>query len=183
MRIHRRKALAGILVALAVGGLIVYLLLFRQSSAVARIEQLGGKVTRHRIVSPLFRWLPSQISAMNWPLFSTSVISVNLDETAVADADLAALKTLEPFTISLRRTKITDGGVKELAGFTKLRVICLDGTPVTDRCLDSLAQLPHLSDVTAPNTAITKVAVQKFMATAPGVSFYPDPRHWPLSRR
>ncbi len=72
------------------------------------------------------------------------VISVDLSETKVTDAELVHLKELtELQTLDLALTKVTDAGLVYLKGLTKLQTLDLNRTKVTDAGVKKLqAALP-----------------------------------------
>jgi hypothetical protein len=123
-----------------------------QENAIAAIEKSGGRVLRDRSA-------PQPV-----------VISVDLRETDITDADLASLSALSsvqelyltgtPITdaglvrlkglaqlrkLTLGFTKVTDAGLVHLKGLTRLRVLGLQGTRTTNNGINTLqSQLPKL---------------------------------------
>ena len=85
------------------------------------------------------------------------IVKVDLSGSAVANDDLAVLKSLGKLeALSLRGTRITDAGVSHIAAAGKLRRnLDLDQTQVTDAGLASLAGLTSLRGLFLAKTQIT----------------------------
>ncbi|MGO9600262.1 MAG: leucine-rich repeat domain-containing protein [Isosphaeraceae bacterium] len=84
------------------------------------------------------------------------IVKVDLSGSAVANDDLAVLKTLGKLeALSLRGTRITDAGVPHIAAAGKLRNLDLDQTQVTDAGLASLTGLTSLRGLFLAKTQIT----------------------------
>jgi hypothetical protein len=72
----------------------------------------------------------------------------------------AALKKLPKLTtLSLPRTEVTDGGLKELGQLAQLTSLTLDGAPITDAGLPELARLKALKSLSLLDTKLTDKAV------------------------
>lgn len=83
---------------------------------------------------------------------------VDLSDQPVTDADLASLKpSIE--SLNLTNTRITDAGLKHLAGLKKLRKIFLDGTRVTGKGLPHLAGLSSLVLLSLSGTKVNDAAL------------------------
>jgi hypothetical protein len=80
------------------------------------------------------------------------------------DAVLAALKPVADLVVDaeLARTKITDAGLKSLAGFANLRSVDLSRTAVTSRGLAPLASLSKLESLNLTSTDVDDEGVQAF---------------------
>src|SRR5207245_2591285 len=84
------------------------------------------------------------------------IISVNLDSTKVTDAglkELAGLKSLQ--SLDLMFTMVTDAGLKELAGLKSLQTLKLNSRQVTDTGLKELAGLKNLQALSLGGTKVT----------------------------
>lgn len=84
------------------------------------------------------------------------VAKLNLMRTRIGDAGLAHLADLRGLeTLELGSTKITDGGVQRLAGLTALRRLHLGHTDVSDAGLPALKDLQHLEELWLSQTKVT----------------------------
>jgi mono/diheme cytochrome c family protein len=98
------------------------------------------------------------------------VTRLNLAGTAITDAGLAQLAGLTKLTkLHLEKTAITDAGLVHLKGLTNLEYLNLYGTQVTDGGLQELAALPHLKKLYLWQTGVSKEAAAAFVAAHPGV--------------
>jgi len=93
--------------------------------------------------------------------------------SAPGRCDDAALVQLEPVgalivEAELARTKVTDAGLKTLAGFHNLRSIDLSYTAITSANLGELTALPHLYKLNLTGTAIDASGLAK-LRSAPGL--------------
>jgi uncharacterized membrane protein len=101
---------------------------------------------------------------------AASVVALDLQQTKVTDAGLAALA---PFVklrkLQLQNTGITDAGVAHLRQLAELEVINLYGTAVTDDGLQSLTGLKHLKKLFLWQSKVTEEGAGKFREAHPGV--------------
>src|SRR5438270_3236639 len=70
----------------------------------------------------------------------------------------------QAFGIDLSETKVTDAGLKELAGFKHLAALSLGGTPVTDKGLAELAGLAQLESLFLNDTHVTDAGLKALAA-------------------
>lgn len=80
-----------------------------------------------------------------------------------ADAGLQPLLPLAEkiASLDLARTKVTDAGLKNLAGFKNLTELHLENTGITDAGLDHLKGLTSLEYLNLYNTKVTDAGIQK----------------------
>ncbi len=78
------------------------------------------------------------------------------DDDLVSVRDLPSLKAVR----LMGTYGISDAGIKNLAGLTRLEELWITGTEVTDTGLKSLSQLKHLTHLTIEGTRITDAGVQ-----------------------
>ena len=96
------------------------------------------------------------------------VIEVELASSRVTDAglkELAGLKNLT--TIELDFTLVTDAGLKELAGLKSLTTLELGYTKVTDAGLKELAGLKNLTTLKLSSTPVTGVGLKELQKALP----------------
>ena len=137
----------------------------RQRAAVAAIRRLGGRVLYDdqfdAMAEPsshwLRRWLGDdavrEVASVSlrgaWlpgPLgFDDGDGQPSTNFNAASDDDLICLRPLAHLKhLDLRRTRVTDAGLRHLAGLGELEDLRLSNTAVTDRGLTYLAALPSL---------------------------------------
>jgi len=138
-----------------------------EEQAVQVVTRLGGKVIRDE-------------AAPGKP-----VVSVDLNHTNAADADLKLLPTMKHLqsldlswttditdvgmkevaqlkhlqSLSLMRTAVTDAGMKEVARLKHLQLLDLCNTKVTDAGLKDLDVLRRMRDLDITNTQVTNASV------------------------
>ena len=120
------------------------------------------------------------------------VISVNLGERRVADADLVHLKGLDHLQeldltrtsvtsaglanikdlktlrrLFLTETKVDESGIKDLKEMKTLELLGLSGTNIGDPALDHLQELTGLKLLFCIGTAVTDVGVEKLQRALP----------------
>ena len=101
----------------------------------------------------LAEWKPGVIGKLPQPQHGFGLF---LSYTKVTDAglkELAGLKSLQSLYFAL--TPVTDTGLKELAGLDTLRVLPLSGTTVTGVELKHLAGLKSLQYLALTGTGVT----------------------------
>jgi hypothetical protein len=104
----------------------------------SRVSKLGGQVKRATWVKDRVVWI------------------VDLQGTQTGDADLAGLGPMADVDdLDLSFTRVTDKGVRALAGNTALRRVSLTGTKVSDAAIEDLRQIPNLQHINLAATAVT----------------------------
>ncbi|HEX7446207.1 MAG TPA: hypothetical protein VF306_01610 [Pirellulales bacterium] len=137
----------------------------RQRAAVAAIRQLGGRVLYDdqfdAMAEPASRWLRrwlgddvvrevASVSLRGAWLPGPAALGDADDSprpafVAATDDDLICLRPLTHLKhLDLRRTRVTDAGLRHLVGLDELEDLRLSNTAVTDRGLAYLAELPSL---------------------------------------
>jgi hypothetical protein len=127
----------------------------RQRRAVQLVHQLGGRAlyetssTEDSWVSrKLRKWLPQD--------YFDTVVIIELNDTAITDADLVALKDLPKLRqLDVRGTPVTDRGLAHLHRLTGLVELLLGGSRITDSGLESLHELKDLASLDLEDTAVT----------------------------
>ena len=90
-----------------------------------------------------------------------SIFAVDLAQTAVTDADLAAVAQLPRLReLNLRETLVSDPGLEAVAGLGNLEFLGLTGTLVTDAGLQHLAGLQQLRFLTLGHTIVTDAGLE-----------------------
>ena len=98
------------------------------------------------------------------------IVSVDLGFTKMTDKglkELAGLKHLKK--LYLHRTEVTDTGLKVVAGFDRLEMLYLGGTKVTDAGLKELSGLKRLQLLDLRLTKVTESGAAEFQKTLPTV--------------
>ncbi len=93
--------------------------------------------------------------------------------TEATFARIGQLTRLE--ALDLRGQRITDTGLKDIAGLAELRSLDLEGTKVTDASLERLKALRNLKSLDVTNTKVTAKGVADFESSRPGVRVLSDP--------
>ena len=124
-----------------------------ESAAVAAIQKLGGKVE------------------FDHPGAGRRVIKVYLHNTAVQDADLAALEKLPKLkNVFLGKTQIGDAGLEYLQRASELQTLSLNSTRVTDAGLKSLTGLTNLKTLNLQETQVTAAGAAQLHKSLSGVT-------------
>jgi len=101
---------------------------------------------------------------------AASVVTLDLQQTKVTDAGLAALT---PFTklrkLQLQNTALSDAGLEHLGKLLSLEILNLYGTGVTDAGLKHLARLRNLRKVYLWQSKVTAEGAANLRAAVPGV--------------
>jgi hypothetical protein len=136
----------------------------QQRAAVARIQQLGGKVQyAHDVAATRVAGQPKQpvVPGPPWlrrllgPEFFDTVLWVRLNKTAVTDADLRLVARLDRLEfLDLYSTSISDAGLFELRHCRRLKSLTLSETTVTDDGLRHLPNMPYAAGVSLGGTAV-----------------------------
>ena len=96
------------------------------------------------------------------PLHNLSLLS--LDETSVVGYGLCDLPS-PPSDVYLKGCPVTDDAVITLANkLTNLKVLSLEGTTITDKCLGDLAKLRKLEALRLTRTQVTDKGIAHFRA-------------------
>ena len=87
----------------------------------------------------------------------------------ITDAGLQKLAALLPNVsqLTLEETKLTDEGLRHLAGFKSLRQIHLSGENITDAAVEALSGLKTPIDISLLDTSVTKEAMERFAKEHP----------------
>ena len=101
---------------------------------------------------------------------AASVVSLELQQTRVTDAGLAALA---PFTklrkLQLQNTALSDAGLEHLGKLASLEILNLYGTGITDAGLQHLAGLKNLKKIYLWQSKVTSDGAGKLRAAIPSV--------------
>jgi hypothetical protein len=91
-----------------------------------------------------------------------------------ADAGLAPLAPMADkiSSMDLAKTKVTDAGLKALAGYKNLRELHLEGTSISDAGLDHLKDLTSLEYLNLYNTKVTDAGLPKLAGLTKLKSLY-----------
>ena len=139
-----------------------------EQEAVAKIERMGGSVNvgnDHLGTDPGMRpaidRFVCKLLGFPGPSMNYSVNWVDLSDTDVTDADLAALRELTNLDeLHLDRTQVTDTGLEHLKELTNLRWLFLGGTQVTDAGLEHLKELTNLLTLGLSGTHVTDTGLE-----------------------
>jgi Leucine-rich repeat (LRR) protein len=138
-----------------------------EDEAVAALEKLGGKIVRDDRAD------------------GKPVISVKLDGSRAGDADLrnvAVLKQLRSLDLAgtgPTRMRISDQGLKELAGLERLTWLRIGGPKITDAGLAALARLRELEFLDLSGTLISDDGMRELVRRHPrllNLNFQAAPR-------
>jgi hypothetical protein len=101
---------------------------------------------------------------------------LDLSDTAISNGGLAHLKTLDRLRyLNLSLTQIDDAGLEHLKGLTDLRWLYIQQTRVTDDGLTHLKGLPALKTVVLWGTRVTPAGVATLRNAMPGCQFIDTP--------
>jgi hypothetical protein len=137
-----------------------------QNAAVAGIRKLGGVVGHdwefeaNGIPDP-YKFIP--LLALSPPApawlrnllgddFFTEVVDVTLDRTKLTGGGMKDLALASSFT---HRPKVTDAGLEHVKALTQLRNLDLSGTQVTDAGLEHLKSLTQMDGLSLDDTHVT----------------------------
>ena len=124
----------------------------RRQSAIAGIEQLGGRVVPTRGGPD---WLRRLVGHRAMRIFDRATV-VNLSGTDTSDADLSLLTRLDGVErLNLKGTAITDRGMATLSRLRELKALDLSGTAISDAGLAHVAELTALEYLYLSGTAVT----------------------------
>lgn len=118
----------------------------KQRAAIKVIELAGGRANYD---DGTFGTSPASTPAWLSPLFGddffVNVAFVELAGSEATDATLECLDSLPQLrTLNLRKTCVTDAGLRHLEGLHQLLELKLGDTHATDASLEYLGQMPHL---------------------------------------
>ncbi len=93
-----------------------------------------------------------------------------LSETAVTDEGLKSIAGMTHLTLlDLTETAVSDRGLAELKGLSRITVLRLAGTQITDRTLQLLKQFPGLEVIILNDTQITDAGLEH-LKTLPAIN-------------
>jgi internalin A len=139
---------------------IIGLSQYRQQTAIAEIERLGGVVSLQNGGPDWLR----RIVGNKIMRFFDGVYLINLRETRATDSDLAILQAMiEIERLNLANLPVTDTGLAQLKGLTHLAALDLSGTKVTDTGLIHLKELTHLQFLYLRDTRITDAGLRRLI--------------------
>ena len=109
---------------------------------------------------PVFQFPAPRTSGGSPPkLYLTEVVLTGLPDPGM------------PFGLSLGHTKVTDAGLKELAGLKSLQSLYLYSTDVTDAGLKELAGLKSLQSLLLGSTKVTDAGLKELRKALPHCRF------------
>ncbi len=140
-----------------------------QKLAIAEVERLGGFLGFDYQFDAGMTWRKDpQLPVPVWMVdlvgedYARSVLIVNFDDGS--DPTNADLKVVERFDdlqqlTLMNRKRITDEGLRHLAGLTELEVLAINGTNVTGAGLSYLRDCSKLEGLAMSNTPLTDVGL------------------------
>lgn len=111
---------------------------------------------------PAFRfseWRAGVLDRLPPPAAGFGMSLLNIRVTDAGLKELAGLKNLQ--SLDLVGTRVTDAGLKELAGLKSLQTLYLNNTEVTDVGLKELAGLKSLRELYLHNTPVTDAGLKE----------------------
>jgi hypothetical protein len=144
-----------------------------QEQAIARIALLGGKVgiNRNKPGHPLVSVVLSGVRIADRDVAFLARIptlrSVSLEELPISDNALTSLMGLDLRFMSLRKTRVSDMGLKALRGMSNLKALMLDETAITDKGLRELKGLGQLLLLSVRKTRVTRQGVKGLSQALP----------------
>ena len=113
--------------------------------------------------------------AANLPEGAFTIQRIDLNETAIRDADLKGVPTLKGLqSLGLYRTEVTDAGLAELSRFPNLNEVELSYTAISDEGFSALKKLTKLKRLFLYGSRVTPAGVEKFQQETSGVAVYHD---------
>lgn len=142
----------------------------RQRSAVDAILKAGGSVKYdYQSVQGAEPPGPLWLRKLVGNDFFTSVVSVNLSESQITDAQLECLESLPTLQeLDLYGTKTSDVGLGHVGGLVHLERLGVDGTQITDSGLEQLSGLPQLGNLDLSGTKVTDAGL-KYLKILPNL--------------
>ena len=115
------------------------------------------------------------VSARNRiPEGSFQILTINLNQTQVTDAELERLKAVEGLvSLQLHSAPITDKGLDTIGQLTSLKQLELSNTRITDKGLEKLAGLKNLERLYLHNTPVTREGVDALRGRLSGCTIRP----------
>ncbi|MGJ8724007.1 MAG: DUF2231 domain-containing protein [Roseibacillus sp.] len=99
---------------------------------------------------------------------SGAIVDLDVKKTAVTDEGMKSVATMINLKkLMLNETKVTDAGLKTLAVLPNLESLSLFGTDVTDEGIAELAKTATLKNVYLSNTKVTKAGVEELSKNLP----------------
>ena len=150
--------------------------------AVSRIEQLGGAVRYVSRTDPAlevdFQFAGERVNDQHLQYVQTleNVAAVRLKRTAITDDGLKLLAKCGTIRrLYLEDTAITDRGLEHLATMPQLQLLNLDGTQVTDAGAERLDECTALRQLYLWKTKVTPAGILRLQQAKPKVAVVPDP--------
>jgi hypothetical protein len=141
-------------------------------SSAAKIEQLGGYVEWTSPLGP--EWLPFLVGD-GVAAYLRSADRVSLDGLRVSPDEFTdALRDLSPRELSLRGTCVTDDTLVCLRRMSRLRVLDLSCTPITQHCVSRIACVRTLSELYLTGCNLGPDAVHSLRTMLSGCEVYAD---------
>ena len=128
----------------------------KAKAEVAQREELASTVSELQKVYPSALNFESQVSS------GLTFAAVSMRST-FGDEELAKLEPIVPALVSvdLSATQITDGGLKVLEEGTKIRMLRIPETGISDAAMDTIAGMVNLESLNLYGTSVTKAGVMK----------------------
>jgi len=150
-------------VALVVGFvfLAVWLPWHREQQVVEKLKGLGGRVGTETRGPEWLQQFVGEFRMKEFRVFDRT-IHLELDKTAITDADIAHLSRLPNlYFLSLSCTTVTDAGIAHLTRLPNIQYLQLSETAVTDEGLAHLNRLPNLNSLYLSKTAVTDTGLAR----------------------
>ena len=134
-----------------------------ESNAIAKIELLGGRVTRDETLPsrPVIAVEFQENMRFNDGYLHllksfTSLTSLNLAGSRITDAGLKEIRDLKSLTLlNLYLTKVSDAGLRELVGLQNLTFLSLSNTNITDASMKEIGEFRKLKTLELEETQVT----------------------------
>jgi hypothetical protein len=140
---------------------------FRQRATVGAIWSLGGYVRREHEGPEDDGLIPHWYRKLLGDDFMDPLVTVRLAGTEAGDEHLVFVgKATRLQMLDLRDTRISDAGLDHLRGLSDLRLLILTGTAVSDDGLAKLKDLPRLRLLCLEETKITDRGLQNLTSMA-----------------
>ncbi len=122
----------------------------RLKAANVTVMQNGGKSYQIIVSQELTDELAGDVAKLG------HLKNLNFSNAKLSDAAFVkAVNGLEPISVVLNKTPITDEGVKGMSGFSRIEAIFLTNTEVTSEALKTIGKLNSLLELNIDNTKVT----------------------------